>query len=220
VITAYLTTTLTIHRIFVDIVSYPDAAALLQELRQEADITFPMLPSSPIALRSMVHTDCVIRESLRAHNMAAHGLSRKVVQPGGITTPDGLYLPQGCRVATFQADLFDESMDYDPRRWYKQALADAEDGGAGKQRMAVDLSEQTLAFGRGKHACPGRFFAVQNIKLMLGWLVTNFDFEPVTEPIKFRMVGELELVPSKLRFNVRRRKNDETAEPLPENSMA
>ena len=207
-IAAYLTTSLTMERIFVDIISHPDACILLHELREEADLIFPQLSTDPTAVRSMLRMDCAIRETLRAHALAAHGLQRKVVQPGGVTTPEGLYLPQGCRVATFAPDLFDEGMGYDPRRAYKEALADAEEGGQGKQRMAVDVSQQSLAFGRGKHACPGRFFAVQNIKLMLGWLVMHYDFEPLVEPFKFRVVGETELVPAKARFAVRRRRTE------------
>jgi len=32
-----------------------------------------------------------------------------------------------------------------------------------------------LAFGYGKHACPGRFFAANELKAMLCYVVMNYD---------------------------------------------
>lgn len=37
-------------------------------------------------------------------------------------------------------------------------------------------SSTFLAWGHGKHACPGRFFAASIMKLMLAYFVLNFDF--------------------------------------------
>ncbi|KAK3115438.1 hypothetical protein LTR53_005240 [Teratosphaeriaceae sp. CCFEE 6253] len=200
---AYVTTTLTIHRILVDILTHPDATALLLELRQEADALFPELASNPTAVRSMTLADSCIRETTRINAIAAHGLQRQIVQPGGVTTPNGLHLPRGAHVATLMPDLFDRETRYDPRRALLHHSA------SGKQKMAVDISEHSLAFGRGKHACPGRFFAVQNIKLMLGWLVRRYDFQPLSEPIKFTMIGEVELIPKQTRIKMRRRKMED-----------
>ncbi|KAJ7213645.1 hypothetical protein B0H12DRAFT_1033006, partial [Mycena haematopus] len=34
-----------------------------------------------------------------------------------------------------------------------------------------------LSFGLGKHACPGRFFAVTELKLMLACIYQNYDIK-------------------------------------------
>ncbi|KAK5734362.1 hypothetical protein LTR17_009026 [Elasticomyces elasticus] len=150
----------------------------------------------------------VIRESLHLHTMSAHGLQREVVQAGGITTPEGVFLPQGSHVATFHPDLLDDDVLYDPLRSYKQALGGGEDQ-ARKQKLASDISGgQSLAFGLGKHACPGRFFAVQNIKLILGWMLTRYEFQPLEKEVKMTEVGDAEVPPGKTMIKVRRRRSE------------
>ncbi|KAK3646869.1 hypothetical protein LTR56_008357 [Elasticomyces elasticus] len=210
---AFLTTSLTISRVFIDILSHPSASSLLDELREEADAVFARLPSEPTAVREMLKLDSVIRESLHLHTMSAHGLQREVVQAGGITTPDGVYLPQGSHVATFHPDLLDDDVEYDPLRSYKVAMGTLDghgEGGPRKQKLASDISGgQSLAFGLGKHACPGRFFAVQNIKLVLGWMVTRYEFLPLEEEVKMTEVGDAEVPPGKTMIKVRRRRTSE-----------
>ena len=38
-----------------------------------------------------------------------------------------------------------------------------------------------LAFGFGKHMCPGRFFAVNEMKLMLAIMIKNYDIQYMAE---------------------------------------
>ena len=49
----------------------------------------------------------------------------------------------------------------------------------GKDKMAhlVSTSELHLGFGHGQHACPGRFFAANEIKLILTQLLLNYDMK-------------------------------------------
>ena len=44
-----------------------------------------------------------------------------------------------------------------------------------KNQSAVTPGEGFLSFGHGKHACPGRFFAANEIKLMLAFIVQNYE---------------------------------------------
>jgi cytochrome P450 len=41
----------------------------------------------------------------------------------------------------------------------------------------VTSNEQNLAFGYGRHACPGRFFAANEIKLIVARLILGFDIK-------------------------------------------
>ena len=41
----------------------------------------------------------------------------------------------------------------------------------------MNTSETFLAFGHGRHACPGRFFAVHELKLLMAYIVLNYDVE-------------------------------------------
>lgn len=41
----------------------------------------------------------------------------------------------------------------------------------------VSTSPEHLAFGHGMHACPGRFFAANEIKIALSFLLLKYDWE-------------------------------------------
>lgn len=48
----------------------------------------------------------------------------------------------------------------------------------------VTTNEQNLAFGYGRHACPGRFFAANEIKMIVAKMILDYDIkmpEGVTE---------------------------------------
>lgn len=156
---AFGTTTMIGTVVLIDILSHKDASVLLAELREEADHILPLLEEDNAAIRSMTKMDSVIRETLRLHPLNEQGMIREVVYAGGITTPDGLHLPEGTHVSTIansmqqDRDFWGEDADqYDPLRFYKKASGEA--GGA-RQIAAVQLSEEYLSFGLGKHACPG-----------------------------------------------------------------
>jgi len=218
------TTSTTTNLILVDILTYASAASLLTELREEADAVMPKLASDPICVRDMVKMDSVIRETLRASQMVGHGLIRRVTASGGVTTPDGLYLPHGSNISASviypQRASCVSGDEWRPLRFYDQAAsstaAGAEREGADKdqrgshdtakkQTMAVQINDQFLAFGLGKHACPGRFFAVQSMKLMLGYIMTHYDIEPLVEPPKMVEIGETAIPSSKTMIKLRRR---------------
>lgn len=50
-----------------------------------------------------------------------------------------------------------------------------------KPKSSVKLDESFLGFGFGKHACPGRFFALNEIKLFVAYLVRHYGIEHVKE---------------------------------------
>lgn len=189
--------------VLVDILSYSDAPTILSLLREEAAIWLPQVGKDPAALRKMEKLDSVIRETLRFNNVAAQGLVREVVAPGGITTPDGVHLPQGAHIHSTIANMQRDTAfygptagKYDPFRF----CIDADDSGAEVygtkgHPSAVHLSPEYLSFGLGRHACPGRFFAVNAIKLMLGHLLLEYEVEPFNERPKMIELGE-EAVPS------------------------
>ncbi|KAJ7049857.1 hypothetical protein C8F01DRAFT_1264742 [Mycena amicta] len=41
----------------------------------------------------------------------------------------------------------------------------------------ISTAPDYLPFGTGKHACPGRFFAATELKMMLAHFVVNYDLE-------------------------------------------
>lgn len=61
------------------------------------------------------------------------------------------------------------------------------------------------AFGHGQHACPGRFFAINEVKIALAHLVMKYDFRVVGDEPKPERLGVQLLADSKARVEFRRR---------------
>lgn len=71
------------------------------------------------------------------------------------------------------ADHLDNPTEYDGFRYYKKRL---EEGQSSYHQFAT-TDRNNLHFGYGKYACPGRFFASDEIKMILVHLLLNFDFK-------------------------------------------
>ncbi|KAI6908595.1 hypothetical protein KC318_g3194 [Hortaea werneckii] len=194
------TTSTTLGTALLDILLNPPSTVILAELRQEAGEVLPQLPTDPKKAREMLKMDSLLRETLRIHPMFAHGMTRRVMPAEGIKVPDSdLWLPQGSHVAALvippQATLLnrveegggeDDGWEWQPFRYCDQTREKESGPSPGdetqerpkrKQTPTTQISSSFLSFGLGKHSCPGRFFAVQTLKLMLGYLITRYDFE-------------------------------------------
>ena len=148
---------MTTSSILTDILCHSEAESLIAELRAEADAVMPRLASNPRAVREMNKLDSVIRESMRLNPLMGRGLQREVVQPGGISTPGGQFLPQGTHICAplssraRDAEVWERPDEFVPLRFYKSPedlKANEED----KQWSAVHVTESFLSFGLGRHA--------------------------------------------------------------------
>ncbi|EEB93346.1 hypothetical protein MPER_08007, partial [Moniliophthora perniciosa FA553] len=68
--------------------------------------------------------------------------------------------------------------------------------GSIKHQM-ISPNTEYLLFGAGRHACPGRFFAVNELKLLLSHVLVNYD-------VRFDGEGG---VPKDMRFGASRAPN-------------
>lgn len=110
---------------------------------------------------------------------------RRVMQP--FTFSDGTAVPVGTMLAVpvyhigRDPALFPQDPEkFDPYRFTRLRSKDAEGGGNHLQFASV--THGTMAFGWGKHACPGRFFAAAEIKLILLHMLLNFEVAVVPGP--------------------------------------
>lgn len=72
----------------------------------------------------------------------------------------------------------------------------------------VATSPEHMGFGHGKHACPGRFFAANEMKIALCHMLLKYDFKAVDEcpPVLKRGVSLLANPTGKVA--IRRRKEE------------
>ncbi|KAJ0119705.1 cytochrome P450 monooxygenase [Diaporthe amygdali] len=137
------------------------------------------------SVQNMKKLDSFIRESVRYYPIGAAVFMRKTLKP--ITLSDGTRLPEGIVVQTSvsaaskDSSLFEEPEKFDYLRFYRQrqngaAVKGSEAGGKG-QMVGVGLDN--LVFGFGRHACPGRFFAINEIKMIVAELLMKYDVKNV-----------------------------------------
>lgn len=170
------TTSFTVTSVILDLVCY-NKPEYITELREE--ITSVLAAHDGVwtkrSLAKMVKLDSTLRESMRLNSFVAMGLGRKVTAKDGVDTPSGTHVPHGATVMVpsysvlHDKAIYGEDADeFKPFRFAEQR-ADESLGYVEKARKAFPTTgREYLAFGHGRNACPGRFFASNEIKLLVG----------------------------------------------------
>ncbi|PBP27567.1 hypothetical protein BUE80_DR001381 [Diplocarpon rosae] len=146
---------------------------------------------SKAALARMVTLDSAARESLRLWAFVSRGVMKQVVKKDGINLPTGEHLPFGTNVGIHNypvhhdEDYYQNPYSFDPLRFcspiepanqYEKKSAQSV---RYKGTPLVTTTPKYLAFSHGKHSCPGRFFASQQLKLVLAYIATNYDIQHI-----------------------------------------
>jgi cytochrome P450 len=128
------------------------------------------------ALYNMKLLDSVIRESQRLKPILNATMRRVALEE--IKLSDGTVIPKNGMLAVSAHKLWDQEAYNNPSAWdgYRfYRLRDDPERQAKAQ--LVTTSPENLAFGHGKHACPGRFFAANEIKIALIYLLMRYDWK-------------------------------------------
>lgn len=96
------------------------------------------------------------------------------------TLSDGTILPKGASIAVPTLSMVDGNLYPSPERFdgYRFVRLRQQPGNEGRCQYVATSSEH-LGFGHGKHACPGRFFAANELKIVLSHLLMKFDWKLV-----------------------------------------
>ncbi|PSN68834.1 ent-kaurene oxidase [Corynespora cassiicola Philippines] len=183
------TTTMTVTNILYSLAVTPEyIEPIRDEIRQVLAENDGSITSR--ALQQMVKLDSYMKEVMRYYPPGATSFTRKVLK--GITLSNGQYIPPGVVLevpawAIYRDDAnYPDGDTFDGFRHYKLRQSGTATDHARNQ--FVTTNETNLAFGYGRHACPGRFFAASEIKMMLARLVLDYDFKNVE--------GEVERYPN------------------------
>ncbi|KAI1120157.1 putative cytochrome P450 monooxygenase [Nemania abortiva] len=130
------------------------------------------------ALSSMPLLDSFLRESMRMYP-AGSLTGARTVMDSSFKFHDGLELPKGSRlIFPALAVHMDPSNYSNPDNFDGFRFAPSPNGGNGQRSIgAATVDSKFLPFGYGTHACPGRFYAVRKAKIVLGLLLTRYDFK-------------------------------------------
>ena len=110
----------------------------------------------------------------------------------------------------FDDQFYNEAAKFDAFRFSRarEAAEAAKDEGKDVPVLNEDMvttSPHFLAFSHGVHACPGRFFAANQLKLLLATFVMNYDVKPLASRPPNTPLGDVMIPPIKATMFVRRR---------------
>ncbi|KAK2028556.1 cytochrome P450 [Colletotrichum zoysiae] len=174
-VAAIHTTSELTSRVLVNTAFYPE---VIKELREEVIEVLQTEGWKKTSLSKMKKLDSVIKESLRLKPNGTVSMRREATGP--IALSNGLTLKTGDAIvvdswkALRDAAIYKNPDQFEPWRfltWRQEP---------GKENLAqlVSTSPIHLGFGHGEHACPGRFFAANEIKIVMCHILLGYDWKP------------------------------------------
>ncbi|KAI8239267.1 Cytochrome P450 monooygenase 1 [Colletotrichum sp. SAR 10_96] len=167
------TTTDLLSQTLYDIMQHPE---IVPALREEIATVISQDGWEKTALYKMKLMDSVIKESQRIKPPNVVSMNRVAMKD--VKLPDGSIIPAGSKIGVSAHAMWDPSVHSDPGSWdgYRWLKMRQQEGQENLHQLAT-TTPQHIAFGHGKHSCPGRFFAANEIKIALCFLLMNYDFK-------------------------------------------
>ncbi|KAK4868279.1 hypothetical protein LT330_007001 [Penicillium expansum] len=154
-----------------------DSPESLNDIREEISQMQLLNPTvNRQALNGLHVLDSFLKESQRIHSLSLVTMQRSAVS--GFTFRDGLHLPANTRIAfpnqhlNWDNDVNENAKKFDAKRWVRKR----EEIDPNKFHFG-SVSDDSINFGNGFHACPGRFLAQQVLKLVFINLLQNYEFK-------------------------------------------
>ncbi|KZL74216.1 cytochrome P450 [Colletotrichum tofieldiae] len=198
------TTSDLLQQTMIDLAYHPE---LFEPLREEILRVLNAEGLTKTALYSMKLMDSVIKESQR---MKPHTLStwrRLATQDVRLT--NGFVIRKGqktivANIHMWDTTYYDDPTQFDGYRFLRMRSTDEE-----KMSQLVSTSVKHPGFGHGQHACPGRFFAANEVKIALVHLLLKYDWKlPDNAKPQTVTFGMAMLPDPSAKFLIRRRKEE------------
>ncbi|GKT80743.1 cytochrome P450 monooxygenase [Colletotrichum tofieldiae] len=167
------TTTDLLGQVLVDLAKHPE---IIKDLQKEALDVLNDGGWKKTSLYSMKLLDSVIKESQRIKPLQLASMQR--VATADVTLSDGTLIPKGTCVCVSSHALWDPEVYPEPEKWDGYRFYRMREQ-TGKENVSqlVSTSPEHLGFGHGKHACPGRFFAANEIKIALVHILLQYEWK-------------------------------------------
>ncbi|KAJ0415833.1 cytochrome P450 [Aspergillus carlsbadensis] len=212
-------TSFTVQNLVLDLASTDPELNVIGTLREECATVLEESGGTwtAEAVKKLRFLDWAIRESIRLTPFGNIGLPRTVVHPTGLplqnpplTLPQGTILALALGPAHRDGTLYPRPNDFDAFRFARapssRGLRGSGSGSSGTdQTSAVTPDDKFLGFGFGRHACPGRFFAVAEIKLLVARMLLEYEIGHIKERPRDRPLMSLNYPAAGAVVRVRRR---------------
>ncbi|KAF2237303.1 ent-kaurene oxidase [Viridothelium virens] len=146
----------------------------IQALREEMISVLSKDGWKKTSLYQMKLLDSTLKETQRLEPPSIVTSARVAMTP---VILDGRKIPEGTHLkvvtdANYDADIYPDPETFDPYRFLKLR----EQPGQENNWQFVTPCPESLGFGHGVHACPGRFFASNEVKIALCWMLLKYDW--------------------------------------------
>ncbi|PGH06156.1 hypothetical protein GX51_02544 [Blastomyces parvus] len=149
---------------------------LIRELREEIVTVMGTDGWKKSTLFKLKLMDSVLKETQRLKPVAVATM-RRIAEEDTVLS-DNTFLPKGELIVVacdkmWDPNIYPNPTTYDPYRFLKLR----ETPGHETSAQLVSPSPEHLGFGFGKHACPGRFFAGNEVKIALCHILLKYDIK-------------------------------------------
>ncbi|KAM0717135.1 hypothetical protein Q7P37_006987 [Cladosporium fusiforme] len=196
---AFFTTAEVLRQVIIDVARSP---GLIDALRHEIESVISSHGITAAGLFQMELLDSTMKESQRLMP-ALVGFERLVVRDTAL--PDGTIIQQGTHIGVDAREMWSQEVygnpeEYDAWRFVKRRQAGV------PASQFVQSGREHNSFGVGKHQCPGRFFAANELKLCLVHVLRHYDIRMEdgysAKPLQF---GFMPIADPSARIEIRRR---------------
>ncbi|KAK1723101.1 cytochrome P450 [Colletotrichum acutatum] len=149
---------------------------LMEDVRAEIVTVLRKEGWTKSALFNMKLLDSVIKEAQRLKPTTSATMNRKATSQ--VKLPGGLVLEKGDRCmadlgSMVDPNVYPDPLEFDGYRFFRMRGDPKMDS----KSHLVSTSVSHMGFGHGLHACPGRFFASNEVKVLLCHLLQKYDWK-------------------------------------------
>ncbi|KAF2646813.1 cytochrome P450 [Massarina eburnea CBS 473.64] len=203
------TTSTTVAYLMLDLLDHPDA---IPRLRKEIISVLRNGGWKKTSLQQMKLLDSAMKESQRLHPLNMVNMQRKVTRD--ITLSDGTVLPKGAHTfvrweSRCSAETYPNPDEFVVDRFLEKR--ESGEAGASSKWQFVTTSPDHMGFGHGRQACPGRFFASNEIKVAMVHLLLKYDWAYTDDGRKpVQVVSNIPIMPFEQNIAFRRREMEDS----------
>ncbi|KAI9441477.1 cytochrome P450 [Lactarius indigo] len=198
------TTSTTFANVLYRLLSNPE---YVEPLRCEVETVVAEEGWTKAGMDKMHKIDSFFRETQRLDSLDEMTMTRLAIRPftfsNGVTVPAGTHVAAPTGAINRDGEIYPNPEEFDGFRFVKSREQDG-DAVAGHQELHKFANH--IVFGYGRHACPGRFFAINEVKALLAHVVVTYDikFEDGKQAPRSLHIGSMR-VPGKANAMFRKR---------------
>ncbi|KAF6744036.1 cytochrome P450 [Ephemerocybe angulata] len=184
------TTTMSLSDVLFHLAAYQE---YIEPLRSEVDSVISTYGWSKESMVRLHKLDSYMKEVGRMRGVNNVTSQRKALKDftfsNGVVVPKGFTVGIASSAQHYDSTIYEEPELFDPNRFLPERLQEKHDGrnpasaendndpSSQVKHQMVSLDTNYILFGVGRHACPGRFFAVNELKGMAAYILLNYDLK-------------------------------------------